>query len=43
MLIVVTEPLGVKAFRVRVVLRVTVQPNDGNKEALSWSYFHRRV
>jgi hypothetical protein len=43
MLIVVTEPLGVKAFRVRVVVGVTVQPNDGNKEGVSWTYFHWRV
>lgn len=43
MLVFITEPLWVKAFRVRVVLGVTVQPNDGNKEDFSWMYFHRRV
>ena len=43
MLVFITEPLWVKAFRVRVVLGVTVQPNDGNKEGFSWMYFHRRV
>ena len=43
MLVFITEPLWVKAFRVRVVLGVTVQPNDGNKEGFSWLYFHRRV
>jgi hypothetical protein len=43
MLVVITEPLWVKAFRVRVVLRVMVQRNDGNKEGFSWMYFHRRV
>ena len=39
----ITEPIWVKAFRVRIVLGVTVQPNDGNKEDFSWMYFHRRV
>jgi len=43
MLVFITEPLWVKAFRVRVVLGVTVQPNNGNKEDFSWMYLHRRV
>lgn len=42
-LIVITESFWIKALRVRIVARVTVQPKDGDEEYFSWINLHRRV